>query len=334
MTGISTGDMALAVQQRRDMAALKTETRRLTQELLSGRVSDIARTLRGNLASLAGIELTIARANGFRAATDEAALVVQGMQMVLERIDSSASEMVAPWLMASQSGSAMLLDTTGREAAAQFASAARALNTQLGGRTLFAGVQSDGPAMADPETILDALAAAAAGATSAADVEATIRAWFDAPGGFAAQAYLGGEALAAMPVSPDDRVDMGVTAADPALRDTLAGLAMAAMLDRGLPPGPLSERADLARRAGEALLQGSEARLNLAARIGAAEARIASAAQRNASEAMALGIARDGLLEADGLETASRLEAAQTRLETLFAVTARLSRLSLVDYLR
>jgi flagellar hook-associated protein 3 FlgL len=47
-----------------------------------------------------------------------------------------------------------------------------------------------------------------------------------------------------------------------------------------------------------------------------------------------LEIARADLVAIDPFEAATRMEAAQTQLETLYSVTARLSRLSLVDFLR
>ena len=54
---------------------------------------------------------------------------------------------------------------------------------------------------------------------------------------------------------------------------------------------------------------------------------------RNAAEASALQIARNGLVAADPYDTATAIQAVQTQIETLYTLTARLSRLSLTDYL-
>ncbi|MGL6211969.1 MAG: flagellin, partial [Paracoccaceae bacterium] len=127
------------------------------------------------------------------------------------------------------------------------------------------------------------------------------------------------------------RID--ITAAEPAIRDTLKGLAMAALLDRGLLANQPNARADVVRRSGEVLSQGQEARGILMARLGTAQFQIEQAEQRNMAETSALGIARSELLAVDGYEAGSRLQEAQTQLETLYALTSRMSRLSLVNFL-
>ncbi|HMO72969.1 MAG TPA: flagellin, partial [Paracoccaceae bacterium] len=220
-----------------------------------------------------------------------------------------------------------------REATSAFEAAVAALNTRLGDRSLFAGVATDGPALAPARDILDAIALAAAAETTAAGVEAAVGAWFADPAGFAAQ-FLGGAPRAPLLLSSEDTATLAVTALDPALRDTLASLALGALIDRGTPPLPDAERGALAQRAGERLLAGQTARAELQAAVGTQEGRIAAAARRNTAETAALEIARAGLLSVDPADTATRLQATQTQLETLYAVTVRLSRLSLADFLR
>jgi flagellar hook-associated protein 3 FlgL len=70
------------------------------------------------------------------------------------------------------------------------------------------------------------------------------------------------------------------------------------------------------------------------ARIGAQEARAADGLARAEARAASLQIIRTELLEADPYETATALESATQRLDALYLVTARLSRLSLTEYLR
>ena len=57
------------------------------------------------------------------------------------------------------------------------------------------------------------------------------------------------------------------------------------------------------------------------------------ATARNAAETTALSLARSDILSADPYETASALTQAEASLQNLYALTARLSRLSLTDYL-
>ena len=111
----------------------------------------------------------------------------------------------------------------------------------------------------------------------------------------------------------------------------LAGFARRAS-GRGLLNGLPEERA-WARRSGEALVSSSDGRIALAARIGTVEAQIEDASSRNSAEATALGILRSANGSVDPYEAATRLENARAQLESLYLVTARVSRLSLVEFL-
>jgi flagellar hook-associated protein 3 FlgL len=327
------GDLAQSAAFRRHSLALQREITARSAEVTTGRVADPARTQRGDLSTLAAIETSLARMAAFETATAEAETLAASTQRVLETLDTLASDF-APTLLSAGSGGAPGLGTAvAAEARARFDSALSALNTRLGDRTLLAGVETGAPAVADAETILAALDAAVAGAAGVGEVIDRVSDWFDAPSGFAATGYLGGAAATGIAVSADDRVGLAVTAADPAIVATLKGLAIGAMLGRAGVPDQPADRSALTRAAGETLVGAQTDRTTLAARIGTAEGRIAAAATRNAAERSAMELSRAGILGADEYDSATRLERAQTQIETLYAVTARLSRLSLTDFL-
>jgi len=334
MTTISLGDMARSFQLRRQSADLKAEVQRLSGEMVTGRAADTGAQVRGDFAPVAGIDVALARLTGYRSATTEAALLGGAMQTALATVSATATTLQRTLLSMGDQGFAAQANTVARLAGESLRTAVSALNTSVGDRSLFAGDTPGSAAVIDAESLLDALETAVAGALTGADAKVAVDAWFDAPGGYATLAYTGGAPVLPRAVSPDGTADLGITAADPAIRDTLRGLAMAALLERPILAGLPQERAALAQAAGSSLLAGGNARVELAARIGIAEGRIEEAGVRNEAEASALGIARAGLLSVDPYETATRLEAAQTQLETLYALTARVSRLSLVDFLR
>ena len=64
------------------------------------------------------------------------------------------------------------------------------------------------------------------------------------------------------------------------------------------------------------------------------EARVEDAAARLSARGTALEIARNDMSAADPYETATKLQNVQLQLETHYTLTARLSRLSLTEYLR
>lgn len=261
-------------------------------------------------------------------------MTTAAQQSALATLNDQAADMAGELLSTTSGGAVMAIDAIGGVASRRFEAAVAALNIRLGERSLFAGVRTDGPALIGADTLLDQLEILVAGAVSAADVETAVNTWFDDPAGYAEQGYKGGVPMSPLPIAPGQAADLSITAADPALIGALKGLAMAALLDRGALSGQPVGQMDLARRAGEALMENAVARTNLAAGLGGVEAQISQAGVRNEAERMALEKAHTDLLSVDPYETATRLEETRTHLETLYAVTVRMSRLSLVDFLK
>ena len=334
MSRTSLGDLTHSFVLRRQATDLKAAAQRLSSEVTTGRVADTARAMSGDLVPLSGVETSLTRLQAYRVTTTEAGLFASGMQEALGVLDRMSGHLANGLIIASNSGHAAMVSAAGADAAQQFDAAISTLNTRLGDRSLFSGMATTQPALVSSETILAALDARIAGITTAREMATAVASWFAAPTGFAATAYRGGPPLSPLPVSPEDDVRLDVTALDPTILRTVEGLALAALIDRASAPASNTERIALARLAGEHLLSDQTARAGLAARVGTAEARIDAAVQRNDTEKSALDLVRAGLLSVDPYAAASELEAVQTQLETLHAVTARLARLSLVDFLR
>jgi leucyl/phenylalanyl-tRNA--protein transferase len=72
---------------------------------------------------------------------------------------------------------------------------------------------------------------------------------------------------------------------------------------------------------------------HLVARLGGLQAQVDRAQTRNESEAAALGMARTGMVQIDPYDAATRLQNTETQLQLIYTLTARISRLSLADYL-
>lgn len=337
MSGLSIGDLSQTFQLRRDSARLKADLQRLTQELASGRESDLRTRFQGDLRPLASLERDLSRNDAFRLATQEAGLFLTAAQTGLESVQTASEDLLSSLLISPSLASSSQIDALAAQAGQSFASAVRSLNEQVAGRSIFAGIETTGPALSDPEPILADLAAdvAAAGAATAAEVEAVLDIWFAPGGDFDTVAFAGSTSpLAPFRVSPEDEVAFGVTAADPALRDVLKGIAMAALMDRGVLSGDPDERGRLAARAGEVILAAKDDLVGLRGRVGSAEQAADSVSVKLAAQRSALEIARNGLVEADPFQAATDLAAVEAQLQTLYAVTARLSGLTLSNFLR
>ncbi|MEY8098718.1 flagellin [Falsihalocynthiibacter sp. S25ZX9] len=332
----SFGDQARTFMLSRQNAQLKTEMDRLSLELSSGRVADTSKAVRGDFTGLSEIEEAAASLGAYKTANSEAALFVENAQSVLGFIQGLTGEAAPALLMASNTNNNELVDATTSDTKQKFESVVSALNTQTTGRALFSGRATDTAALASVDDMLADLTPLLATETTAAGALTVIDSWFDdAGGGFETIGYTGSQTtLSPFKIGPGREAHFEITAADPGIRGVLKGLAIAALISEGTMSAFASERQILLQSAGEALLSNENEISGLRAATGTAEAHIDEMRVQNETEIHALDLARTRVLGADPYTAATELEAVQIQLETLYTVTARLSRLNLVDFLR
>ncbi|MCU0826785.1 MAG: flagellar biosynthesis protein FlgL [Tabrizicola sp.] len=333
MTRISVGDASLTNILARQGAELRGQVQRASQEVATGRHADLSRTLKGDLSPLLAIDASLSRLAAYGGTTTDLAAQAQAQQAALSGLSQLAAGITTTLLGSRDFPTPAQINASAADARGRLGSAVGLLNSQIGGRAVFAGVETGTVPLGAVEDMLTALETAAVGATTAGQVAAAVTNWFDDPLGYGAF-YQGGDPLTPVAIAPGETAELSTTAMDPAIRKTLAGFAMAALLDRGMLAGNPEERARLAQTAGQTLLTGEDARIDLAARLGTVEGRIEAARTRNAAEETALGILRSDIGSADPYEAATRLETARNQLESLYLVTARVSRLSLTEFLR
>lgn len=333
MTRLSVGDASLTNLLARQGAQLRAGVQRAATEVATGRPTDTGQALRGDFSPLLAVDASLQRLTAYTRNTTEAALYTATQQSAIGGLSSLAVDLGTSLLRSKDLATAAQVDVFAADARGRLSSAIGLLNTQPAGRAVFAGTATDTPPLGAAETMLDALQLAVGAATTASEVATRVATWFADPTGYGAF-YQGDGPLSLVPIGPGDTASLGVTATDPAITETLEGFALAALLDRGVLFGNPLERAELAQRAGEKLQRSQDARIDLAARIGTVEAQVETATTRNAAEETALGILRSEVGAVDPYEAATRLEELKSQLESLYLITARVSRLSLVDFLR
>lgn len=335
MSQSSIGDLASVFRGQLTNTRIKADLQRLAVELASGKTSDIAAVTGGDLGNYAGIETAISSLGAYKISSSEASLFVETIQRSLQEIQDTTTALGPALLVASTSEDATLLQSTVTDARERFATVVSVLNTRIADRTLMAGTDVGGPAVADSETMLAELQIAIAGETDAAGVSAVVDAWFDdVGGGFETSGYLGGTTdLAAFRIGPNEEVSLSLRADHQGIRDVMKGYAIAALVADGALSGQLEERVALVSDAGARLMSSDYGLAELRASVGSVEARIETAAARNGAETSALEIARAKIVEVDPYKTATDLQSAEAQLEMLYTITARLSRLSLAEYL-
>ncbi|MBN2906261.1 MAG: flagellar biosynthesis protein FlgL [Rhodobacteraceae bacterium] len=336
MSFISIGDLSRGFALRSQNAEIKARLTRLSSELASGQTADPAARVRGDFRPLAAIARSLAVMDAYDLAGAEAALTTDAMQTALGQLTDAAQTLGSSLVQAASMPDGRMLSAVGNETRERLEGAVSALNTRVAGRALFAGAETDGAALLDGATILSTVTTQVAGLGTASDIMDVLDTWFDTPGGgFDALAYQGSD-LPAGPVrlAEGQSLTLDVKASDPAVRGMLKALVAGALLaDPGTLNGDTAARAALARRAGEGLLTAEAPLTALRADIGTTQAHIETIQAQNAAHRGLLELAQADILAVDPYETATEIEAVQTQLETLYTVTARLSRLSLANYL-
>ena len=127
------------------------------------------------------------------------------------------------------------------------------------------------------------------------------------------------------------QIDYGLRADDPAIRDALQGLYMLAAVPSGSVP-------DAAYQAWQSeavshLDKGFQGVIGMAANIGFQQGAVADVMTRHDSTLTQLNTQIVNLEQADPYQTAAKLSQLQTQLEATFQVTARMSQLSLTNFL-
>lgn len=335
MSYVSIGDMAQTYMIRRQNSELKNTATRLTNELSTGQTTDVAKRFSGDFSIVSSIETSLTSLQSYKSAANEAGQFSTIMQTTLEVVQSQTTAAVSALLLTSNSANQTQIDNTASNVRQKFDAVVSSLNTQAGGRSIFAGAATDGPAIASANVIIAELQIVIAAETTAAGVETAVNTWFDAPGGgYETVGYLGSTTpLVPFKIGAHQEADVSIIATDTEIRDTLKGLALAALVSDGALAGDALEQALLLKNAGAALLSVGDRLTGMRANLGTVEAQIETVSTQTASEISALEIVKTELLSVDPYSAASELEAVQTQLETLYAITARMSRLSLVDFL-
>ena len=335
MTTIGFGDLARTMPLARQGVQARADLARLAQELTTGRHGDVAAASRGDLRAIAGMERSLALLGSSEAAATAAQGRMGAMQAGLEAVQEAARGAASSLLLLAGPAATAGIGQAGGVARAALGGALSALSARMGDVHLFSGAASGAAPLLGMDEMLGALRADIGAQSDPEALRAAVRAWF-APGGGMDVAFArpGADEPAVVPLAPGETLSIDATAADPAIRGTLAALATAVLAGEN-QGGAMSREAqrEALSAAGTALVSDAFGLTGLRGRLGTAEGQSERALARIRSETSALELARGEALEVDRYETATKFQAAQAGVETLYLVTARLSNLSLAKYL-
>lgn len=335
MSVSATGNLARHFMTTQRLGQVKDRLATLGQELGSGRVSDVTLHLGADTGRLAHIDHRSRLIDTHLTANRETSEMLSRMQLSLEKIDSRRSELSEHVLSLPVSITDQQRQGAATAARINFSAMIGDLNVRVADRTLFAGTATEGAALIDPDTMLNDIAAAAAGATTAADVATAVTNWFSDPGGgFETLAYLGESGEQTRPLGDGTSARIDVRADRGEVRSVLAATAMTAVLDLGIPGLSTEEANDVVRDSGGRLIGAAQPFAVMRGELGRVEALVDSATTRQATEQATLDMLRNDMISTDPAETAAQLQEVQTQLEMNYLLTARLAGMTLSDYIR
>lgn len=334
MGSVSLGDLAQSFMLQRRSVSLRQDMSRLTDELSSGQVADIREVLSGNHNYLTGLERSLEVLDGYSVANAEATYFTGAMQITLERVQNFGSELGLDLILAGGGPIGVISGNPSDNAQIQLQGVINSLNDDVAGRSMFAGTTTDQTPLPSADDLLAQVLAVVTGQTTPEDIVAAAENWFNDPAGFDTVAYTGSDtALAPFVLSDTERVTLDVRANDPAVKDLLLHMTVAALAEDPVLGLDVNQQSELLRINGLGLQSNQDQLTSLRAKIGFTEERISLIAARNQAEETSTEFARNALLAADPFETATELENVQFQLQGLYSVTVRSSQLSLVNFL-
>lgn len=332
---VSIGDLAFNFSNRLSNVRVRTEINSLATELTTGLKVDIRTPLSGDSSPILFIERSLSRLSAYETGITESTIFMAGVQAALAQVSEHMQYLTQAGLNLENNPNPSLLANFARDASSRFEAIIDTLNGSIGGRSFFAGAETQTRPVANASLILQDIKASLPPGASADDISLAVDSFF-APGAtFDTVHYLGSDTkLSPFRVSPESNISFGVTAKNTELRASLAASAKVALLEEGILIGEEAEQGALIRQASIDLFGAGTGVVALRADMGVIENRLDMARARNMTEVGALETARLAIVAADPFQTATRLQSVQTQLETMYTLTARLSQLNLTRFLR
>lgn len=336
-----------AIGRQASLQALQAQLARSTAEMSSGRKSDPTRELGVGASLLYRLHDDVQQGGALKNSASLAGERLKTMQTAMTAIGSVMTDMSAQILQADalkqQSYATLAADTPD-----VMASIADLLNTDFQGQKVFGGTDSaarpvDAIAQlpVQAKALLDAAVAANGGAplgaAEAADLLDDIAAIFGGPGSDFHARYYGSSSTSGdgdpnlVRIGEGQTLAYDVRADNTAFQDAFQALALCSLLgSEGLSD---EAKVVVADRAGERM-RGAQASLTtLSGTLGSKQARLERVAGIQARTVDATTAQINDLEAADYYTLSDQVNAMQIQLQATYAITAQLSKLSLVNYL-
>lgn len=311
------GDFARHAVLQHQSKALRSIVHARSNELATGQVHDLRAKLKGETGEVHTINKTTKLLDAFQSNISETRTLFEMRQRGLDSIRGNLADVVATALSIQTSGGDYSnLQNSARRA---FEDVTAHISAHLADRPVFTGLART----ETPQSLFEQVSAAIEANPASAVYDIALSEISNALG---LEATLTNTANSDVPVSTNRSVQIGDPDMLTSLVETLATVASIALEAHDDSPYPGQEIAS-------DVIHLSDRLVNAQTELGHREAFLDRTEARNAAEQTALNALKSELTGADPFEAATDLQSATLRLETLFAATARISKLSLANYL-
>lgn len=309
-----------------NIADLRARIKETSSEAVTGRWSDLTQQLSGRIGDAMLSQKALNDLTEQRGLLSLRETRLDILQQSLGRVQDSAEGLSARMLSGITSNHDAAVNAAARDSKVALDTIFSSLNARHGERYLFSGEATSTQPFTAAEGLLEDIRQIADTATDAADFQAQVDTYFNDPAGGWQQNTFAGSATATEAG--------GVTAADPAITKLVSGLAVMAVAGSDNNLAMLRQNPGLVEFAAIRTADGQTALTNLRGDQGVLQQRIADEQSALDVEETILTEAFNKMTGRDQFEAASELRELENNLEASYLLTARLSNLSLTNYLR
>jgi len=320
---ISSGLMTASLSQH--ISELRSQIGQTSTEATTGRYEDLTLHLSGRIGKAMLSQKALTDISTDREVLNLRATRLSLIQTSLGTVQDSSSGIAANMLSAIGGEHETEIGIAARDAKTALSATLSSLNARYGDRFLFSGDATATLPFPDQTALLSDLELIAETATDAADFKTQLDDYFNSPtGGWLQNIYKG---------SPTASDAESVTADNAAIKSLISDLAVLAISGPEGSLATLSGYSDLVQETSLSLSASETKITNLRADLGVYEERNAISLKTLDTEETLLNASFNDLTARDQYEAATELQSLQTTLEASYMITARLSQLSLINYL-
>ncbi|MCI5045176.1 MAG: hypothetical protein MRY72_10810 [Aquisalinus sp.] len=332
----SVPDLLSARRFNRTTLELRQRIEVVSQEAVTGRRQDLTEATRGSVGEAHLLNKAVqdidSRLNLYKVSDTRISIMNQTLSGARQTMDSIGVRVLTVLGSNSDAG----IDTIIQEAETSLRTIFSSLQINQGSRNLFSGDATNVSPLGDVDQLLSDVRAIVSAGPDTATIDAALETYFNDPaGGFQTTIYQGGTGSAnSILLEGDTRLDFNVRADDAAIKQVFRGLAMIASADVTPFERYSDEYENFFNSGSFNLTNGESGLVELESGLGIAQQTITNSQDTLASAKITLSATYNDMTSRDQFEASAELKAIEVQLEASYLLTARLTELSLTNFIR